>query len=257
MIMFSLQEPLKGYGIKVGIVPIEQIRIPSIQRELSDNLVRKLMTSIEKVGFVDPILLIEGEEGFEVINGQHRLEAAKLLGMKEVLAIVLPPQIKEFVISLNVEKAPNLRDKAHQAYEIFMDYLRRDPSLEEIAIADRVEEACYLTVGFVIERFGERKFPGYAFEKVLRKIDGFLRQPLRQAEAERERRAELLLEVKEVLNRRYEELGLSSPLQKEAIVTRAFFNVYGKRVRELSDDFLSVLRKLKEEIPQVELGETV
>jgi len=257
MIMFSLQEPLKGYGIKVGIVPLDRIRVPSIQRELSDNLVRRLMTSIEKVGFVDPVLLIEAADGFEVINGQHRLEAAKLLGMKEILAIVLPPHIKEFIISLNVEKAPNLRDKAHQAYEIFMEYLRKDPSVEETALADRVEEACYLTVGFVIEKFGDRKFPGYAFEKVLRKIDSFLKEPLRRAEEERKRRAELLLQVKEVLNKRYEELGLSSPLQKEAIVTRAFFNIYGKRVREVGDDFVSVLRKLKEEISVVELGETV
>ncbi len=225
MIMFSIQEPLKGYGIKVGIVPIEKIKIPSIQREISENLVKRLMLSIEKVGFVDPILLIETSEGYEVINGQHRLEAAKLLGMKDVLGIVLPPDVKEYIISLNVEKAPNLRDKAHQAYEIFTENLKRNPEMKETELEEKIEEACYLTVGFVIERLHDRKFPGYAFEKILRKIDHFLSITLDKAEQEREKRAELLIEVKEVLEKRYQELELSMPLQKEAIVIRAFHNV--------------------------------
>jgi len=255
MIMFPLREPLKGYDMKVGIVPINRIRIPRIQRELSDHLVRRLMNSIEKVGFVDPVLLVETEEGsYEVINGQHRIEAAKLLGMKEVLGIVLPEEVKEFIISLNVEKAPNLKDKAHQAYEIFMEHLKRDPEVEEVSLEEKVEEAHYLTVGFVIERIGEKRFPGYAFEKILRKVDSFLNQPLHVAE---ERRAEELLKVKEVLNNRYEELGLSNPLQKEALVTRAFFNLYGKRVRNVDEDFYSVMDKLKEELERVELGEEI
>ncbi len=256
MIMFPIQEPLKGYSIKVGILPLEKIRVPSIQRELSDNLVKRLMLSIEKVGFVDPILVVESGDGtYEVINGQHRLEAVRLLGMKEILAIVLPREIKEYIISLNVEKAPNLRDKAHQAYEIFTENLRKNPDAEEASLEDRIEEAHYITVGFVIDRLGEKRFPGYAFEKVLRRVDTFLNEPLRSAEKEREERAELLLEVKEALNRRYEELGLSNPLQKEALVTKAFQNLYGKRVRSIGDSFKEVFSKLRDEIPRVELHE--
>jgi ParB family chromosome partitioning protein len=252
---FTVREPLKGYEVRFGVVPISQIRIPSIQRELSESLVKKLMMSIEKIGFVDPVLLIETEDGLEVINGQHRVEAAKLAGLREVLAIILPPEIKDYIISLNVEKAPNLRDKSHQAYEIFMEYLKKNPDMEETDLELMVEEPYYLTVGFIIDRFQDRRFPGYAFEKVLRKADSFLRVPLSEAEKERESRARLLMEVKEVLNKRYEDLQLQNALQKEAIVTKAFQNIYGKRVRTLEDDFYTVFEKLKEEIPKVTFTE--
>lgn len=255
MELFSLKEPLKGYEIKFGRVPVDRIRVPSIQRELSDSLVRRLMLSIEKVGFVDPVLLIETENGLEVINGQHRVEAAKLVGLKEVLGIILPPDMKDYVISLNVEKAPNLRDKSHQAYEIFMEYLKKSPDMEEAELELMVEEPYYLTVGFVIDRFQDRRFPGYAFEKVLKKADSFLNMSLEEAERERESRARLLLELKEVLSEKYEELGLQNALQKESIVTKAFQNIYGKRVRSVEDDFYTVFNKLKEEIPKVSFAE--
>jgi len=255
MEMINLKEPLKGYEIKFGRVPIDRIRIPSIQRELSSSLVKRLMLSIEKVGFVDPVLLIETENGFEVINGQHRIEAAKLVGLNEVLAIVLPAELKDYIISLNVEKAPNLRDKSHQAYEIFMEYLKKSPDMQEIELDLMVEEPYYLTVGFIIDRFQDRRFPGYAFEKILKKADNFLTVSLSEAEKERESRAKLLLEVKDVLNEKYEELGLSNALQKETIVTKAFKSIYGKRVRNIEDDFYTVFEKLKEEIPKVSLSE--
>ncbi len=253
--MHEIREPLKGFTIKKTKLHVSEVKIPSIQRELSDNLVKRLMMSIEKVGFVEPILVIEGQEGYEVINGQHRLEAAKLLGLEEVPAVVLPSEIKDYIISLNTEKAPNLRDKAHQAYEIFSEYLKKNPSMEEYELQPMVEEPYYLTVGFVIERFGERRFPGYAFEKVLKKADEFLELHLEEAQKERERRAQLLLEVKDVLNEHYETLGLKNALQKEAIVTKAFQNIYGKRVRTIEDDFYTVFEKLKEEIPRVTLTE--
>ena len=252
---FTVREPLKGYEIKFGVVPVSKIRIPSIQRDLSEVLVKRLMMSIEKVGFVDPVLLIETENGLEVINGQHRIEAAKLAGLKEVLAIILPAELKDYIISLNVEKAPNLKDKSHQAYEIFMDYLRKSPEMEEADLELMVEEPYYLTVGFVIDRFQDKKFPGYAFEKVLKKADSFLRVPLTEAEKERENRAKVLMEVRDVLNQRYEELQLQNALQKEAIVTKAFQNVYGKRVRTVEDDFYTVFEKIKEEIPKVSFTE--
>ncbi len=252
---YTLREPLKGYEIKFGTVPLVSIKVPAIQRELSESLVRRLMASIDKVGFVEPVLLIESEDGYEVINGQHRVEAAKLLGLGEVLGIILPPELKNYIISLNVEKAPNLKDKSHQAYEIFSEHLRKNPDMEETNLELMVEEPYYITVGFVIDRFQDRRFPGYAFEKVLKKVDSFLELPLSEAQRERERRAELLLEAKDVLNRRYEELQLQNALQKEAIVVRAFQNVYGKRVRSVEDDFYTAFRRMMEEIPKVNLGE--
>ena len=254
--MYTLKEPLKGYEVKITLLPISEIEIPSIQRDLSETLIKRLMASIEKVGFVDPILVVEGENGrYEVINGQHRLKAAELLGIKEVPAIILPRETKDFIISLNVEKAPNLKDKAHQAYEIFMKYLKESPEMEEIELETKVEEPYFITVGFITDRFGEKRFPAYAFEKVLKKADEFLTLPLEEAEKERENRANVLREVREVMEEKYQELGLTNALQKEAIITKAFQNVYGKRVRNVEDDFYTVFEKLKEAIPKVSFTE--
>ncbi len=254
--MYTLQEPLKGYEIKIGLLPIRKIRIPSIQRDLSETLIKRLMTSIEKVGFVDPILVVEGEgDYYEVINGQHRLKAAELLGLSEVPAIILPPETKDYIISLNVEKAPNLKDKAHQAYEIFMKYRNENPEMEEVELETKVEEPYFLTVGFITDRFGEKRFPAYAFERVLKKVDEFLTMPLEEAERERENRANVLRDVREVMEEKYQELGLTNALHKEAIISKAFQLVYGKRVRTVEDDFYTAFEKIKEAIPKVSFSE--
>ena len=252
---YTVREPLKGYEIRFGVVPVNSITIPKIQRDLSEALVKRLMFSIEKVGFVDPVILVEGEEKYEVINGQHRLEAAKAVGLDRVLAVILPKETKNFILSLNIEKAPNLKDKAHQAYEIFMEHLKSNPEMEEYDLESMVEEPYYITVGFIVDRFEDKRFPGYAFEKVLKKVDGFTSLPLREAEGERERRANVLEEIKEVLNEKYEELGLTNALHKEAIVSKAFQMIYGKRVRSIDDDFYETFNKLKETIPKVTLSE--
>jgi len=254
--MYTLKEPLKGYELKIALLPISDIRIPSIQRDLSETLIKRLMASIEKVGFVDPILVVETQEGsYEVINGQHRLKAAELLGISEVPAIILPEEAKDYIIALNVEKAPNLKDKAHQAYEIFQKYLKESPEMEEIELETKVEEPYFITVGFITDRFGEKRFPAYAFEKVLKKVDEFLTIPLEEAERERENRANLLREVREVMEEKYQELGLTNALQKEAIITKAFQSVYGKRVRRIEDDFYTTFEKIKEAIPKVSFTE--
>ncbi len=252
----SIREPVKGHELKLELLNIEDITIPSIQRDISETLVRNLAKSIDRVGFVDPILVIPSEDGrYEVINGQHRLQAMKFLGMDRIPAIVLPKEIKHYIINLNVEKAPNLKDKAHQAYEIFMEYLGMDASLRENELADKIDLGYYITVGFVVDRFGDRRFPAYAFERVLQKVDDFTELPLKEAETERESRANVLMKAKEVLNRRYEELGLRNALNKEAIVSKAFQMVYGKRVRMVEDDFYTAFEKIMEAIPNVSIVE--
>ncbi len=243
-------EPIRGLELEFAIIPSEKILIPSIQRELSDMHIKRLMESMEKVGFVEPISVVPTEDGYyEVINGQHRVEAGRQLGIKEFPAIILPPSAKDYIIALNIEKVPSLKDRAHQAYEIFMSYLQRDPNLPEYRLEKFIEDAYLITVGFVVDKYGDKKFPGYAFEKVLKKVDAFLEKPLSEAEKEREERAKVLLRAKEVLNKRYEELGLRNALQKEAIVSKAFQSVYGKYVRMLSEDFYQVFDKL---IPAIE-----
>ncbi len=252
--MVKIQEPLKGYPMEFGLVPVDRIQVPTIQRELSDTLVERLAASIEKAGFVEPVLLIRSQRGFEVINGHHRLEAARRIGLDRIPAMVLPEHLKHYIISLNVEKAPNIRDRAHQAYEIFQEHVQKHPDQKEVELMELVEQPYYLTIGFVTDGLGEHRFPAYAFEEVLRRVDTFLEAPLVQAQKERERRAQLLLKVREVLEKRVQELQLTQAMHKHLLVLRAFQNLYGKRVRRLDVDFDTVFHDLIEEIPQVQLA---
>jgi len=251
------KEPLKGYDIRLEMVNVDEIRIPEIQRSMSDRLVKQLAESINKIGFVEPIITVEGDDGkLEVINGQHRLEAAKLVGLREIPVLVLPKDIKKHIISLNIEKAPMLRDKAHQAYVVFMMSLNENPDMIESELISLIEFAYYITIGFIIDRFKQERFPGYAFEKVLNKVDDFTGYTLKDAEKEREKRAELLLEVRDVLENRYKELGLKNALTKEQIVLKAFQQNYGKWVRNVEDDFYTVFEKIKSTIPSIFVEES-
>lgn len=249
-------DPYKNLEIKFDIVDIDDVEIPTIERSVSEAHVRRLMESIEKIGFIEPITLITKENNkYEVINGQHRLLAAKNLGIKTLPAIILPQQIKDYIIALNIEKVPTLRDKAHQAYEIFTTYLKNQPDLKESELANMVEQAYYITIGVIIEKIKDEKFPGFAFEKILKKVDLFLDETLKHAAKERENRAKVLLKAKEVLNKKYEELNFKNALYKEAIVSKAVQQIYGKHRRVISDDFYQTFEKLIKVIPTVEVTE--
>ena len=99
------REPIKGLELEFAILSADRIVIPSIQRELSDMHIKRLMESMEKIGFVEPLTVVPTEdEYYEVINGQHRFEAGRRLGMSEFPVIILPASAKDYIIALNVEK---------------------------------------------------------------------------------------------------------------------------------------------------------
>lgn len=70
--------------LMVRRVPIRDLKLPKHQvREPSNRQIRKCVRSIETFGFVQPVLI----RGNEVVDGQSRIEAAKLAGLKEVPCI--------------------------------------------------------------------------------------------------------------------------------------------------------------------------
>jgi len=251
-----LNEPLKNKNIELKVVDIDQLVIPPIQRELSESLVEKLKESIQEIGFIDPIDVVLNKEGkYEVINGQHRLQAAILLNLTKIPVFVFPYEYRDYILLLNIEKIPSLKDKAHQAFAIFYEYLQNNPTLKEYLLDKKIEEAYYITLGIIIDKYGDKKFPAYAFERILKKVDYFLDLELKDAMIEREKRANILIQAKEILNKKYEELGISNSLVKQIIISKAFQNLYGKHVRSISDDFYSLFDKLIKEIPKVNITE--
>ncbi|WP_461831263.1 ParB/RepB/Spo0J family partition protein [Aquifex sp.] len=253
-------EPVKGYEIVFQEIEVDKVIIPPIERPLSNTLIERLINSIQTLGFIDPIMVVPNGEGYyEVIDGQHRLEAAKIVGLEKVPAFVLPKDLRNYILSFNIEKAPGLKEKAIQAYNFFMEKLEQNPDMREYELEPFIQYPFYITVGFVIEKLGDKKFPGSYFERILQKVDEFLDMPLKEAEKERENRARKLEEVKVVLNQKAEELGITMSYDKHRIVSYAFQKLYGRGVKFLGEDFYTVFDNLKEAIQSLtpeELGIT-
>src|SRR5207302_7034786 len=76
--------------------------------------VKRLMNVIETLGrFLDPIVTIRQGDAYWTPNGNHRLQALKKLGVRTVIALLVPdPEVAFKILALNTEKAHNLREKS-------------------------------------------------------------------------------------------------------------------------------------------------
>ncbi len=79
-------EPTAGFTT----VPIERVRANPYQprRSFDEESLVGLADSIREVGVLQPILVRQADDGFELIAGERRLRAAKRAGLTEVPVIV-------------------------------------------------------------------------------------------------------------------------------------------------------------------------
>jgi hypothetical protein len=56
---------------------------------MDDEMLQKEIASIREFGFVDPMTVRSRESGYEIIDGEHRWKAAKIVGLISVPCIVL------------------------------------------------------------------------------------------------------------------------------------------------------------------------
>lgn len=57
--------------------------------QLDDDLYDKAVASIQEYGFVDPVTARHNNDGFEIIDGEHRVRAAKQLNLENIPVILL------------------------------------------------------------------------------------------------------------------------------------------------------------------------
>jgi ParB-like chromosome segregation protein Spo0J len=76
-----------GYPQQIAYLPPEHLR-PSANnaRTHSKKQLKQIARSIERFGFVNPVLIADD---FEILAGHGRVEAAKLLGLREVPTVRL------------------------------------------------------------------------------------------------------------------------------------------------------------------------
>jgi ParB family chromosome partitioning protein len=89
---------LEAQGARVEELEIEKITPNPFQprKHFDENALKELSNSIKEHGLLQPIVVIEKEEGYLLIAGERRLRAHKLANLSTVKAIIANVEIDEF-----------------------------------------------------------------------------------------------------------------------------------------------------------------
>src|SRR4051812_35204062 len=211
----AYREPLGGRAIMIASLPLAAVQPTPFQRDLSPTHVKRLASKIDETGaFLDPLIVVRGTDGrLWTPNGRHRLAAAKVLGLKQITALVSPDEQLAFrILALNTEKAHNLKDRSLEVIRMARALAQRSKTARETDHADEFEEAALLPLGLCY--LDAPRFAGGAYHPFLKKVDRFNGKPLATSLRERAGYAEKLLaieaEVKKVAAA-LEKRGFRSP----------------------------------------------
>jgi ParB family transcriptional regulator, chromosome partitioning protein len=219
----AYHEPLAGHPLLLATLPRDAIEPTPFQRDLSPTHAKRLAQKIEETGsFLDPIIAVHTEGRFWTPNGRHRLAASKVLGLRQIAALISPDEGLAFrILALNTEKAHNLRDRSLEVIRMAQALAERDAKASEQDYAAQLEAPELITLGLVYEQEG--RFAGGAYAPCLRKVDRFASKPLAKSLAEREGWAARLLEidarVKAIIGK-LQERGFRSPYLRAYVVAR-------------------------------------
>jgi ParB family transcriptional regulator, chromosome partitioning protein len=226
-------EPFGGKPLLLVALPVASVEPTPFQRDPSDAHVKRLMGVVEKIGlFLDPIIAIRHDDRYWTPNGNHRLQALKKLGVRTVVALLVPdPQVAFKILALNTEKAHNLREKSletiRMARALAGAKLSKDGS--ESAYAFEFEQPSFLTLGSAYEE--RPRLSGGAYQPILRRVDEFLDEPMSKALKERDRRGRKILKLDDAVTAAVEKLkakGLTSPYLKPFVVARVNYTRFSK-----------------------------
>ena len=226
-------EPFGGTPLLLVALPVDRVEPTPYQRDPSDAHVKRLMGVIETIGrFLDPIVAIRDDGQYLTPNGNHRLQALKKLGVRTVVALLVPDASVAFkILALNTEKAHNLREKSLETIRMARALAKMRDKLEavESSFAFEFEQPAFLTLGTCYEE--RPRLSGGAYQSILRRVDTFLDEPIGKAIKERDRRGRKILKLDDAVSAAVEKLkarGLTSPYLKPFVVSRVNYTRFSK-----------------------------
>ncbi len=115
--LYSFQEgllnmpPKRDPDRRLLLLPTEEIRLsPARTRKSIDRTaLSELMVSIAQIGLIQPITVRKLSEGYELIAGERRLRACRLLGYKEIPCVVVQAgeeRCAVMALSENLQRRP-------------------------------------------------------------------------------------------------------------------------------------------------------
>ena len=220
----AYREPVgKNWQLFV-ILPLAKVKATPYQRDISKAHLEKLRKVITKLDrFVDPVVVIRGPDGiYWTPNGNHRRTALEKMRAATIPAILLAENEVAFqILALNTEKAHNLKEKSLEVIRMYRGLLEEEGKKHEDSFAFQFEEAYYATLGLLYEN--HPRFAGGAFGSILRRVDKFLKEPLKDAFEERQRRAALVEKASGILDKQVEKVkrrGIRHPFVKNFVLAR-------------------------------------
>src|SRR5262249_60646578 len=105
----------------------------------------------ETAAFLDPLIVVRGDDGkLWTPNGRHRLAAGKVLGLKQITALISPDEALAYrILALNTEKAHNLRDRRLEVIRMARSLVKQRGSAKEAEFTAEFEAPDLLTLGIV------------------------------------------------------------------------------------------------------------
>lgn len=244
------KEPLGGFPMVLAALPIEKVEPTPYQRDRSEAHTKKLADAMERVGrFLDPIIAVRKDDLYWTPNGNHRLGAMKMLGLKTIIALVQPdPDIAFQILAMNTEKAHNLKERSLEVIRMYRGLVGQKEGVESDFLSI-FEEPHFITFGAAYEK--RPRFSAGAYSSPVKRLEGFIQEPLEEALKIREERANQLLRWDDEVAKVVEALkakGLSSPYIKNYVVARVNFLRFKKggdfEFEETVDQFIAATKKI-------------
>jgi ParB family chromosome partitioning protein len=220
----AYREPLGGRPLLLASLPFAAVQPTPFQRDLSPTHAKRLAGAIEQTAaFLDPLIVVRGEDGrLWTPNGRHRLAAAKVLGLKQVTALISGDESLAYrILALNTEKAHNLKDRSLEVIRMARNLAARGGREREQEFAAQFEAPELLTLGIVYER--SPRFAGGAYSAFLKKVDRFSERTLAASLKQREDYAARILEIDarvKALISALQARGFKSPYLRNYVVAR-------------------------------------
>ncbi|HET9331699.1 MAG TPA: ParB N-terminal domain-containing protein, partial [Steroidobacteraceae bacterium] len=217
-------EPLGGRALLLASLPLAAVQPTPFQRDLSPTHAKRLATAIEDTAaFLDPLIVVKGEDGrLWTPNGRHRLAAAKVLGLKQITALISGDESLAYrILALNTEKAHNLKDRSLEVIRMARNLAKRRGREREASFSAEFEAAELITLGMVYE--SAPRFAGGAYSAFLKKVDRFSDRTLSASLSQREGYAARLIEIDTRVKGLIASLqarGFKSPYLRNYVVAR-------------------------------------
>jgi len=78
-----------SHQINIRMIPVDSIELNPQQPRKELGNIKELAQSIKEKGLIEPIIIRKKNQNFEIVAGERRLRAAKIIGLKKIPSIIM------------------------------------------------------------------------------------------------------------------------------------------------------------------------